>query len=134
MHEVGKIYKLNDSWMRYPKGMKVKLMALLENKFLSWDGKKMYSAVIEVSNNGSAFKYYTGDDDIVAKADDLTEDTLITFIPLRYLSEMEEEDKDKIIIWNLAHKWNVYETDSYNKWRKEHMLKYGYDLHKMVYK
>lgn len=134
MHEVGKVYILNNPWMKYPKGMKVKLMALLEHKYLSWDGKKVYSAIIEVPNNGSAFKYYQGDDIIVTKADDLTEDTLITFIPLRFLSDMEEEDKDKIIIWNLAHKWNVYETDSYNKWRKEHMLKYGYDLHKSVYK
>lgn len=131
MHEVSKVYTLNNTWMKYPKGMKVKLMALLESSILDI---KFKSAIIEVPNRGSAFKYYSGSDTIISKSEDLTEDTIITFIPLYYLSEVTEEDKDRIIIWNLANKWSVYETDSYNKWRKEYTLKYGYDLHKAVYK
>ena len=136
MHEIGRTYILNDTWMQYPKGMKVKLMALMENSLLfSLDGTKMYSAIIEVPiKGGTAFKYYTGNDTIVSKSPDLNDETIITFIPLRFLSEMGEEDKYKIIIWNLANKWNVSQTDSYNNWRKSFLLKYGYDIHKSVYK
>lgn len=133
MLKVGEIYILSETWIGLPKGMKVKLIALLEAPFKSWNGDTVYSAIIE-SAKGSPFKYYKGEDPIVSRSNELTEDTPITFLPERYLSELNEEDKNRIIIWNLATKWNVYQADSYNKMRSDHMKKYGYDIHKLVYK
>lgn len=46
MLKVGEIYILSETWIGLPKGMKVKLMALLEAPFKSWNGDTVYSATV----------------------------------------------------------------------------------------
>lgn len=134
MHEVGLTYILNNNWIRYPKGMKVRLMALIESSFTTLNNEKLYSAIVEVSNGGSEFKYFNEKDTIKVKSGYLTEDTQINFIPLRYLSPLTNDEKYNFIIHNLSIKWNVYETDSYNKYIKEFIDKFGYNIHEKIYK
>jgi hypothetical protein len=130
MHKVGERYQLGEKWGKYPMGMKVKLMVTIsyDNALLSQN----HAGVIEVSNGGSEWKYVTPTNfTIIDRCEDLNDSTSITFIPLRLLIPI---DNDKIIIWSLANKWNVRETDYYNNWRKETFLKYGYDIHEFLYK
>ena len=130
---VGETYRLNTNWTKLPKGLKVKLMAILEYKTLSYGGGKMYSAVIEIHKGGSCWRHHSSTDSIVIEQDEsLTDDTSITYVPLNYLEPLNPLD-DKIIIWNLATKWNSKLADSYGKWRQESIEKYGYDIHKLIY-
>jgi hypothetical protein len=133
---VGERYQLNKHWGKLPKGLKLKLMAILEYTNITiYNGNKIYSAVVEIPHGGSAWKFHSNDGtSIVVEQDiNLNGDTLITYIPLNYLEPLNPLS-DNIIIWSLANKWNSRETDSYNKFRVEWYDKYGYDIHERRYK
>lgn len=127
MHEVGQTYRFSESWGKIAAGTKGRLMATISYSHIS----SVYGAVVEVSSRGSAWKYSIKDNfTIVDKCEDLNDETEITFVPLRVLIPITD---DNIIVWGLGNKWNVRESDWYNNWRKETKEKWGYDIHERLY-
>lgn len=123
---IGGTYQLKEKYSKLPKGLKVRLMAIVTTD----NNISLY--VISYSN-GTEWRHAGNCGFISIEAsEDLTPNTLITFISDGYLEPVE--DSNKIIIWNLAHKWNVNESDHYTKFRKEFLDKNGYDIHENIYK
>lgn len=121
---VGDRYRLKEKWITLAKGTKVRLMAKIEyNTKFTGTTSKVFGAVIEVPWSGTSWKFSTQENyNIIEQSEDLDDETLINHIPLSYL---EPIDNDNIILWNLANKWSVIRTDSWNRWKKERFEKYG---------
>jgi hypothetical protein len=123
---VGETYQLKEKYSKLPKGLKVRLMAIVTTD------SNVSICVINYSN-GSEWRHSHACRFIsIESSEDLNLNTLVTFIPSSYLEPVD--DFNKIIIWNLAHKWNVRESDHYTKFRKEFLDNNGYDIHENIYK
>lgn len=134
MIKVGDIVRLKKNPFKLPKGLKVRLMAIIEYNLTFSSGIKICGAVIETHVRSFAWKYSNSNNySVIEQSDDLTEDTNITFVTQQYLEPLDEKD-DGMILYDLNYKWNVFESDWYAKWRKEYEEKYGKDPHKILYK
>jgi len=110
MLEPGIRYQLNQNWHKYPKGLKLRLLAIIKYKKYS----DVYGAIVE-HPNGPSWKYANFDDfDIIKKSEDLNTESRISFIPPSFLSVIDNYD---MIVYSLANKWTVKEIDTYNRIR-----------------
>ena len=123
---IGGSYQLKAKYSKLPKGLKVRLMAKVTTE------NSNVLSVISYANGTEWRHSHTCGFIDVDSSEDLKPNILIAFIPSSYLEPVT--DLDKIIIWNLAHKWNVLQTDHYTKFRKEFLDKNGYDIHEGIYK
>lgn len=126
MIKVGDVVRLSEDYSKIPKGTKVRYMAKIDFS-PDWQYEnKSYGAVVAY-HRGSEWRFSDKNRfSILEMSDELSDDTKITFISYNKLEPIDEND-DRMILWNLAHKWNVRETDWYNNWRKEYKEKYGRD-------
>lgn len=113
----------------FAKGTKLKLLA-----------KIRFKGMVDVS--GAIVEYHKGNPwhcvdqnsfEIVELVEDYVHQyTNVTFIPLFVLTKYIFDGK--IILHNLCTKWDTYQSDSYEKFRREFIEKWGYDIHRNVYK
>jgi len=124
MINVGDTVRLKENYNKMPKGTKVRFMAKIDFS-PNWQYEnKTYGAVISY-HRGSEWRFADKTRfDVLELSEDLDDETKITFISYNVLEPIDNND-DRIILWNLANKWNVRETDWYNNWKKEYKEKYG---------